>query len=226
MKLEKQKPAPSGAGAGILERSSRSEPQEHNMNNAAAQAVHFLPSKPKAVPQYIENPGVRRAVEKCAGSEVVRWPSDRKLQFNAFEAWLDVAMQILDRSKKSFRLVAVYRSFLFWKTGEIHASDAQLAERAGRCSVRTISREIAAHRALGLISVEHGWRVLEGRRLRTRVIRLAFPTPTPSFVVLGDTDIRVSTWIDGQDRHTGGETEQTHGCLITLDHKEGGHADG
>lgn len=215
------------ARTGTLELSSRDECSEHNLNATAAQASHFVPIKRKPAPDFIANPGVRKKrIDRCAGSEIVRWPVERKLQHEAYEAWLDVAMQILYRTKTNFRLVAVIRSFLFWKTGEIHASDAQLAERAGRCSVRSMSRDIAAYRALGIIEIEHGWRVLQGRRLRTRSIRLSFPTPIPAFVVLSETDTCVSTWIDDQDRHTGVVTDQTHGCLITPDLEEGGTVDG
>ncbi len=215
------------ARAGNLELSSRDECSEHIANTVVAQGSHFVPMKRKPAPDFIANPGVRKKrIDRCAGIKIVRWPAERKLQHDVYEAWLDIAMQILYQTKTSFRLVAVIRSFLFWKKGEIHASDAQLAERAGRCSVRSMSRDIAAYRALGVIKIEHGWRVLEGRRLRTRVIRLSVPDPIPAFVVLSETDTCVSTWIDDQDRHTGVVTDQTHGCLITLAIEKGGPADG
>jgi hypothetical protein len=119
-----------------------------------------------------------------------QWPNENaggKQRYDCFDAWHDLAMQILDNEGGSFRLMAVYKKVMQWKPGEIWSSDEELAGRAGRCSPRTISRDVAGHRRAGIILVENGWRKVHGKFLRSRTIRLAVPkTLGPSIILVDD----------------------------------------
>ncbi|THK35627.1 hypothetical protein EHS39_23655 [Ensifer sp. MPMI2T] len=95
-------------------------------------------------------------------------------------------MQIIHRARKSFRLMAVYKKVIRWNEGCIWDSDEELAAEAGRCDKKTMSREVAMHRKLGIIALEHGWRKVDGKMLRTRIIRLAIPLNLPPEIVIRD----------------------------------------
>jgi hypothetical protein len=131
--------------------------------------------------------GRRKTIEKAVAVIPWRWPEQGgKAQYDAFDNWHDVAMQIVHRARASFRLMAVYKRVIRWKSGEIWSSDAELASMAGRCNWKTISREIALHRKLGIILVTHGSREANGRKLKTRTIRLAVPTVIDPAIVARD----------------------------------------
>ncbi|PSJ55779.1 hypothetical protein C7I85_26180 [Mesorhizobium soli] len=104
------------------------------------------------------------------------WPTTRPEQRKAFRAWQFIANQIIDDAGYSFQTISTFEQFLFWKKGEIYATDEQFAEAAGRCSTRKVRRQIAAYRNMGVISVGLGWRRPNGGNFkRTRTIRLAVP---------------------------------------------------
>lgn len=130
--------------------------------------------------------GGRRKLGAPVASIKWNWPADRKDQFQAFDDWHDIAMQILHRANAGFRLMAVYKKVIRWKEGCIWSSDDELARDAGHCYWKTISREVALHRSLGIITVEHGWRVCAGKRLRTRIIRPSIPTALDPEIVIRD----------------------------------------
>ncbi|MBX5034237.1 hypothetical protein [Rhizobium lentis] len=169
--------------------------------------------------------GVRRTVEPAAGVLPWLWPTERKAQYRAFDDWHDVAMQIVHRAGAGFRLMAVYKKVMRWNEGCIWNSDAELALEAGRCSWKTISREIRLHRALGIIAIELGWRVVHGKRWRTRTIRLAVPAVLDQEIVVrdlqGHTDIS-GPHGDRIDTVHSGPNHTVHRGLITIDGIEGG----
>ena len=134
----------------------------------------------------VRSTGQRRQIARVNEVLLWRWPLDRKAQFQAFDDWHDIAMQIAHRAGIGFRLLAVYRKVIRWNEGCVWKSDKELALEAGRCNWKTISREVADHRALGIIHVDHGWRLVDGNRLRTRVIRPAVPAVFDPEIVVRD----------------------------------------
>lgn len=158
---------------------------EHTMSEAA-NFGGFDPARSEM--DFNDISGGKRKIAVVESVQCIRWdwPSERKDQRQAFDDWHDIAMQILHRAKASFRLMAVYRRAFWWKQGCIWSSDEELARDAGNCNWKTISREVAMHKRLGIISVEKGWRVVGGLRLRTREIRLAIPLYLGPEIVVRD----------------------------------------
>jgi hypothetical protein len=124
--------------------------------------------------------GKRREI---APTEAIRfgngWPANQADRIERFRDWRYTAMQVLHRNGGPFRLMGVYDEAMSWDNGEIWASDEDIAVLAGHCGPKTISREVAAMRRLGLIIVELGWRDRFGKMVRTRKIRMAIPKTLP-----------------------------------------------
>jgi hypothetical protein len=111
--------------------------------------------------------------EKCLP---LRWPQGMKERYDMFDAWHDVAMQIIDEAGVSFRFLAVTKKVFHWKSGTIRETNSTIAERAGRCSAKTISRDVKQAADLGILILEFGSRKnREGKVLKTRVIKPAIP---------------------------------------------------
>lgn len=91
-------------------------------------------------------------------------------------------MQILHDAKATFRVMAIYDRLFDWDSREIVASDEEIAEEAGRCDKKTVSREISTHKKLGIICVDQQWREKYGKHVKTRVIRLSLPKNMPKKV--------------------------------------------
>jgi hypothetical protein len=118
----------------------------------------------------------------------LNWPKESKARKEAFEAWHAVAMQVCNQAGVSFRVMAIVERFVHWNTGTFWATNETIAMRAGRCSERTIKRDMASICGLGLFIVERGWRrSRNGKLVRSRLIRLAIPK-----------DLPVKTWIPGE----------------------------
>lgn len=116
------------------------------------------------------------------------WPKEGKARKEAFEAWHAVAMQVCSQAGISFRVMAIVDRFIHWNTGTFWATNETIAMRAGRCSERTIKRDMASLCALGLFIPERGWRrSRNGKLVRSRLIRLAVPK-----------DLPVETWVPGE----------------------------
>ncbi|OBQ72253.1 hypothetical protein A8145_05380 [Mesorhizobium loti] len=85
-------------------------------------------------------------------------------------------MRLVNREKASFQLLAVVWRFVDWRTGTFWASNSVLAEHAGGCSEKTITRNIEHLRRLGLVIVDLGFaKRKDGKSYRTRTVRLALP---------------------------------------------------
>ncbi|WP_392711126.1 hypothetical protein [Rhizobium ruizarguesonis] len=194
-------------------------------------AEHFSPpgfdprrSDP-APPEWL---GKRRSPADPVECEPWRWPTadaTPRQRYQAFDDWHDIAMQILDKEGGSFRLMAAYKKVMQWKLGEIWATDEELAAKSGRCSERTISRDIAAQRRLGIIIVENGWRKAGERFLRSRTIKLGVPAAIPSYVMLSDSQNHIDTRglsEDGDHTDTRGPNHTDTRGLITIDAIEKG----
>ncbi|GLR60282.1 hypothetical protein [Rhizobium indigoferae] len=169
--------------------------------------------------------GKRRSIEPAGQVLLWRWPVDRKAQYRAFDDWHDIAMQIIHRAGANFRLMAVYKKVIRWKEGCIWTSDEELALAAGRCGLKTISREIGVHRDLGIISLEHGWRVVHGNRLRTRTIRLSVPAVLDPEVIVRDLHAHtVHSGPSEESAHpvSSGPNHMVHCGPITIDTTERG----
>ena len=104
------------------------------------------------------------------------WPTEMKPRKELFDAWHQIAMQVLHEERQSFRLVAVIERFINWQSGELWPTNETLARRAGGCDESTIKREVGAYQRLGLLVVDLGCRRQKGGRLvRKRTIGLAIP---------------------------------------------------
>ncbi len=204
---------------------NRSEREEHirNERNRQAGAV-YLPDGRASAPIWVSAPGQRRDMDGVQAVPLI-WPSGQREQFRVFDAWHEIAMQLVDRAGRPFRLMAVYRRVMFWKTGVIFASDCDLSRLAGRCSAKTMSREIQVHRRLGIIAVEHGWREVGGRSVRTRLVKLAVPDPFPAGISLDETAIHMDTRVSTSkpvDRDTCVSNPSGHTGVRSLLSHEGG----
>jgi hypothetical protein len=179
-------------------------------------------------PSDAEWTGRRRKGKTPAQAIPWLWPTTRALQLKAFDDWHDVAMQIVHLAGAGFRLMAVYEKVIRWNEGCIWQSDEDLAQSAGRCSWKTISREVALHRSLGIIVVEKGWRKDGHRIVRTRTIRPAVPINLPPEVHVRDltyspnhTDTR-GPYRKAVDTDTRGPNHTDTRGPITLDTREEG----
>lgn len=118
----------------------------------------------------------RRKVLEPVPSVMLHWPDGAKERRDLVKAWHALAMAQVDRAKVSFRLMAVLKDFVHWKTGVIFPTNATLADRAGQCSERTVSRLIGQYEDLGIIRLRFGWRKgRAGNWLQTRVIFMTLP---------------------------------------------------
>lgn len=210
--------------------SDRREPEEHSRNLPYGQgAVVYDPAeseKPNSEHPWVGN---RRAALAPADALPWRWPGENataKQRYESFEAWHRIAMQILDKAGGSFRLMAIFKNVIHWKSGEIRTPDADLALHAGNCSIRTVSRDVGHYRKTGVITVEKGWRKVDGSWLRSRTIRLAVPVLIPPGLIIDDGSVHIDTrGLDGEGAHLatrGPSSELATRGLITTDTTEDG----
>lgn len=169
--------------------------------------------------------GARRLA--ASPSESVRWywPMERNAQYQAFDDWFDIAAQIIHHDGAGFRLLALYKLVINWKRGNIWQSDAELARRAGRCSEKSISRDVTLHKRLGIIQVAHGARNVNGQKVKTRTIGLSVPNPFPTWIDVGSLTTNMDTrGPDGSGGYldTRGPDHMDTRGLITIDTIEEG----
>lgn len=103
------------------------------------------------------------------------WPVTTSLQAEVFHDWRYMAKQVIHQNGGSFRLLAALTDLIDMGTGETKASDEDLAEEAGRCGVKTISREVGAYRRMGIIQTLKTFQPKGEKNVRARIIRLAMP---------------------------------------------------
>lgn len=169
--------------------------------------------------------GRRRVFEKVEALPL-KWPPVPKERFDLFDAWHDVAMQILHQERGSFRLIAVTKKVIRWSKGVITDSNAALASRAGGCSEKTISREVQDYVDLGILIADMGWRRFGSQIVRTRSLRMALPATLPEGIRLPENcqfDLD-NSGPDGSgfDLDNSGPGDLDNSCPITIDHKKGG----
>lgn len=134
----------------------------------------------------------RKAMPASVPRVRLQWPEGIEARRDLFKAWHAIAMQV---AGKHFRVLAVLWRFIHWKTGTFYPSDRTLAECAGKCSIKTISREVALYKRLGILDVEtKGVKDRDGKLVTTRVLYPTIPKVLPSSisVVLGETGM--DTW--------------------------------
>ncbi|WP_041594769.1 hypothetical protein [Brucella microti] len=132
--------------------------------------------------------GERRQFHKTKSVKLL-WPEGSANRFQLFDAWHDVAMQILHRQKAGLRVIAISKKVIRWSNGSIVGSNEELAIRAGYCSPKTISREIQSYVALGLLVSNLDWKRPGGGKFVTvRELHLALPNPLPEWVRLPDNE--------------------------------------
>lgn len=138
--------------------------------------------------------GKRRQVSRTPSLPLI-WPNTSKARYDLFDAWHGVAMQYARLNGVGLRFLAVSKIVMRWNQQAITATNQQLADRAGYCSIETIRREIAALRDLGLLSTKGGGRRHPDgiRIIRTRTIRLAVPTNMDPRIKLPDGDFETET---------------------------------
>jgi hypothetical protein len=110
------------------------------------------------------------------------WPTALPKRLDVFRDWKFMALQIIHHEGGGFRLLSAMDEVLTWETGEIWASDQEISVEAGCCEKKTISREVAMFKRLGLLDVDLGWRDRFGKLVRTRKMRLALPEHLPAYV--------------------------------------------
>lgn len=167
--------------------------------------------------------GKRREIAPRSADPLL-WPTTSKARFELFDTWHDVAMQLVHREKGSFRLLAVTKKVIHWKTGTITMSNAGLAERAGFCSDKTITRDVEQGAKLGIFVVSMGWRKEGTQVVRTRIIRLALPAIFPPGIHLPDEPFdRDMSGPDGEggDRDNSGPGDRDNSGPITMCNHKG-----
>lgn len=170
--------------------------------------------------------GKRRVLDR-AEALPLKWPQGTKERFDLFDAWHDVAMQILHREKVSFRLIAVAKIVIRWSQGVITDSNAGLALRAGNCSEKTIKRDVSDYISLGLFVSALDWkRPGGGKFITVRTLRPALPIDLPEGIFLPE-GIELSRDNSGPDmeelsRDTSGPGGRDNSGPATIDHKKGG----
>lgn len=174
----------------------------------------------------------RRRVFEPVEALPLKWPQGsgdavRKARFDLFDAWHGVAMQILHRERCSFRLMAVSKIVIRWSQGIITDSNEDLAERAGGCSEKTISREVQDYTSLGVLISELRWkRPGGGKFITVRTLRPALPVVLPEGIILPEA-IELSRDNSGPDmealsRDNSGPGGRDNSGPATIDHKKGG----
>lgn len=126
----------------------------------------------------------------------LKWPTTRAEQEKLFDAWHDVASQIVnDKGGARFRLLSAVEKLIYWKSGVIPATNDEWAFRCGRCAEKTITRDIDLYRLLGIFKVEYGWRRRKQDRkpTRTRLIYPALPEALNSNITIPDDDRHMDT---------------------------------
>jgi hypothetical protein len=119
--------------------------------------------------------GRRRRIESRPALPLI-WPTTTKARYDLFDAWHKIAMREARTNGVGRDFLAVARIVMRWTRGEIIDSNAELAERAGGCCLKTIQREIKQHERLGTIIIQGGAkRRSDGGMIRTRTIRLSIP---------------------------------------------------
>jgi hypothetical protein len=160
----------------------------------------------------------------------LKWPLAPKARFELFDAWHGVAMQILHRERASFRLMAITKIVIRWSKGIITDSNAELAERAGGCSEKTISRDVQDYIDLGILIGSLEWKRPGGGKFVTvRTLRPALPTSLPPGIVLPES---VSLSLDNScpdlevvSLDNSGPGGLDNSGPATIDHKKGGGSD-
>ncbi|WP_265975777.1 hypothetical protein [Brucella intermedia] len=139
---------------------------------------------PKISPANDIRSGKRREFKTVKGVKL-RWPEGAKQRFDLFDAWHDVAMQIIHREKAGLRLMAISKKVVRWATGSIRISNEEMAERAGYCSPKTMSREVQIYTSLGLFVPKTEWkRPSKDKFLTVRELFLSLPNPLPEDIKL------------------------------------------
>lgn|GEM_PF-3519341 len=149
--------------------------------------LHFYP-KHAAPGQGHDLSGKRRQATPMAALRL-RWPDNRIEQGKLFEAWHDIAGQIVnDKGGSRFRLLSAVPKLIYWKAGIIPATNEQWASRCGRCAVKTVTRDIELYRCLGIFIVRYGWRKRKYDRkiVKTRLIFPALPETLKASITLPD----------------------------------------
>ncbi|MER9199681.1 hypothetical protein NKH74_10730 [Mesorhizobium sp. M0933] len=119
-------------------------------------------------------------------SQRLFWPNNRKDQEAAFWTWHSVAMQICDGERYDFRILAILHKLIYWQDGTIRATNEEFAARAGRCSERTITRDISKVVGIGLFRRAMRYDPTTGKTQRT--ITLSYPKQTSGVVLPDDED--------------------------------------
>ena len=181
---------------------------------------------PKSNPANDSHSGERRKF-KAVKSVKLQWPEGSKQRFDLFDAWHDVAMQIIHREKAGLRIMAISKKVVRWASGSIRISNEEMAERAGYCSAKTMSREVQAYVALGLLKVKTEWkRPTKDKFVTVRELFLALPDPLPEDIKLPNNDA-VSLDNSGLDLEAvsldnSGLGGRDNSGLATIYHKKGG----
>ncbi|YBV97396.1 hypothetical protein M1D80_11070 [Phyllobacteriaceae bacterium JZ32] len=135
--------------------------------------MNFVPGKAIAVSQTWT--GKRKRVARRAAT-VMTWIGTEKDRRQTFELWRHVAMQIIHKENCSFRLMAIVDGLIDLKSGAIRGTNREFARFGGRCSIKTISRDIALYEDLGLFIGSRARKKKEnGDFVEIRTLHLSLP---------------------------------------------------
>lgn len=145
---------------------------------------YFLPSREMsriALEMKPENfqPGLSGKRRERLDAPAIRYPNKWgdtfAERYDQFDDWHDMAMQVVSRDGGSFRLLAIFGKVFDHVQAECLATDELFARRSGRCTVKTVSRELKALRQLGLIRTQTVWIEKGEKKVKGRRITLMIP---------------------------------------------------
>ncbi|PRD41373.1 hypothetical protein C5748_22060 [Phyllobacterium phragmitis] len=135
--------------------------------------MNFVPGKTITVAQNWT--GQRKRIDRRAAT-VMTWFGTEKNRMETFQLWRHMAMQIIHRESYSFRLMAIVDGLIDLKSGTIKGTNRDFARFAGRCSIKTISRDITHYEDLGLFIGSRARKKKEsGEFVEIRTLHLSLP---------------------------------------------------
>lgn len=130
--------------------------------------------------------GLRMAAKGAVRPRRLAWPANEKTRWNYFNTWQVLAAQALEHYKKNHRILAPCRMLFRFDRGYLAATNLQMSEVAGGCSIKTISRDLTFLKEAGLLDVLESAKRIEGHTVKTRRCFISVPEPFSPFMSLPD----------------------------------------
>lgn len=117
----------------------------------------------------------RRITTSAAVRFPNRWSDSEKGRKQQFYEWKYIAMQVMRANGGICSIIAVIQDVFDFDRRACYATNDELADEAGRCSPKTISRDVSAMKEMGLIICDTEWIEKSGKKTKARRIRLSTP---------------------------------------------------